>query len=163
MSKNFSIFNPKNCSKISDGNIIWDIHPESDLAFTPSFIPDPGVKKAPEPKSRIRNTENINKKVFCRLQKSATGQVTETSSKFFTKENLVGSGSETCDGTARPPLMQPVTPEQACEVSPGSEDKASNPGSEDKASLTSLDSSLSEASSSASAQDKKKKSKKSKV
>ncbi len=147
--------------------MIWYIHPGSGSCFHPSFIPDPGVKKAPDLKSliRIRNTENVNKKVFRRLQKSANGQLTETSSKYFTKDNFVGSGSETFDGTAvaRPPLMQPVTPEQACEVSPGSEDKASSPGSEDKASLTSLDSSLSEASSSASAQDKKKKSKKSKV
>jgi hypothetical protein len=40
--------------------MIWVVHPGSRirmLTFYPSRIPDPGVKKAPDPGSRIRNTE----------------------------------------------------------------------------------------------------------
>jgi hypothetical protein len=46
VSKNFSIFNPKNC--LHDlGNMIRAVIPDPDLDFLP--IPDLGVKKAPDP------------------------------------------------------------------------------------------------------------------
>jgi hypothetical protein len=52
-SKNLSIFNPKTCF-YALGNMIRDVHPESGsriLIFYPFRIPDPGVKKVPDPGS----------------------------------------------------------------------------------------------------------------
>jgi hypothetical protein len=56
-SKNLSIFNPKNCFKVL-GNMIRDIHPRS--GFPPPLIriPDPGVKKAPNPGSGSATPES---------------------------------------------------------------------------------------------------------
>jgi hypothetical protein len=53
-SKIFSVFNPKNCFEAL-GKIILDVHPESRSEFFPSWVPDsdPGVKKAPNPRSGI--------------------------------------------------------------------------------------------------------------
>jgi hypothetical protein len=52
-SKAKSIFNTKNCFK-ARGNVMRDVHAGSGpriqiLIFYPSRIPDPGVKKAPDP------------------------------------------------------------------------------------------------------------------
>ncbi len=48
-SKNLSVFNLKNCFQTL-GTMIRDVRPGSRiLIFYPSRIPDPGVKKAPDP------------------------------------------------------------------------------------------------------------------
>ncbi len=57
-SKNLSVLTQKN-GFYTLKNIIRVFHPRSRiriLTFYPSRIPDPGVKKAPDPGSRIRNT-----------------------------------------------------------------------------------------------------------
>jgi hypothetical protein len=60
-SKNLSILTPKKAKKwfLSSKNMIQVIHPRSripdpDADFLPSWIPDPGVKNALNPGSRIR-------------------------------------------------------------------------------------------------------------
>jgi hypothetical protein len=58
-SKNLSILTPKNQKKWFLSSKIYDPDCSSRirmLTFYPSRIPDPGVKKAPNPGSRIRNT-----------------------------------------------------------------------------------------------------------
>jgi hypothetical protein len=56
--KEFKHYNPNNCFSTLE-NMVRIVHPESripdpDPDFLP--IPDSGVKKAPDPGSRIRNT-----------------------------------------------------------------------------------------------------------
>ncbi len=51
--KEFKYFNPKNCFEAL-GKIIRVVHPGSGF-FYPTRIPDPGVKKAPDLGTRIRN------------------------------------------------------------------------------------------------------------
>jgi hypothetical protein len=50
------LFTQKIVKKLSK---IWVWDPGSDIRDPEKPIPDPGVKKAPDPRSRIRNTEKI--------------------------------------------------------------------------------------------------------
>jgi hypothetical protein len=59
--KEFIYFNPKKAKKWFQSSKKYDPGcssriPDPDADFLPSRIPDPGVKKAPNPGSRIRNT-----------------------------------------------------------------------------------------------------------
>ncbi len=62
----FKYFKPKKTKKwfLSSKKMIWVVHPGSRirmLTFYPSRIPDPGVKKAPDPGSRIRIRNTVSK------------------------------------------------------------------------------------------------------
>jgi hypothetical protein len=59
--KEFKYFNPKKSKKWFLSSKKYDLGcssriPDPDADFLPSRIPDPGIKKAPNPGSRIRNT-----------------------------------------------------------------------------------------------------------
>ncbi len=90
-SKNFSIFNPENCFSAL-GKIIWDVHPGSRSGFFP--IPDPGVKKAPDPgfgSATLVGLPPKNARVDFRQQRNFTRKKQfsgKTTRKFQTKKIL---------------------------------------------------------------------------
>ncbi len=85
--KNLSILTPKKVNKWFLGSKKYDPGcsfriPDPDADFLPSRIPDPGVKKAPNPGSRIRNTVKKCWNMFCSTMPSAAKSFRKC---FFTK------------------------------------------------------------------------------